>query len=1232
MLTRLGRYADKALEAGWLLAIVIVPLFFNVYSSRVFEPDKISLLRSLVLVMLAAWIVKIAEGGYRAWTERASLPTSAANGVPGRARVAAAVDGAARAGLPSWLGVLRVPMLIPIALYALTYLISSLFSVTPDATWWGSYQRLQGTYTQYSYMLLGIMIIANLRTRVQFERMINFMLLTSLPVAAYGLLQGLRLDPLPWAGDTASRVASSMGNAIFVAAWLIMVTPFAAYRIFTGLGATIAARSSAAVELATPMPAPDTTTPAERRRASRIVPAEEPSYGWAVVMAGVGVLFISLFFFYMTLKVEAGMPYPDARTWWVLPLALVVFYASCWLLEAFNRRRDDPQMATLVVPAVGVGLFLVLILAMVFTWSVSQNAAGTALDAHIGLDGGGFLWVVFFLLLWGTIGAGAYALAAGERTAGAVNADRSIIHVALNVGYILLIAVQVLCIYLTQSRGPWLGLGAGFIIFMVALWLVGRRSHVRWMARTGGIVTAISVIIALFVASLNIPGSPTQALGSLPVVGRGLERLSTLTQTDEGTGKVRELIWQGATNLILSDPARAVIGWGPEAMYVAYNPFYPPELAQVELRNATPDRSHNVEFDQMVTTGVLGLFAYYFLVGSFFFLAMKALKRAVGTRDQLLIITLMAAIGAHFIETQTGIQIAATWTYFYIIIAMMVVLAYYLNPYLRPASEQQVATAAGVPGVATIPAEAAVPGDEPRVVAAGKSTGRGATATLAREGNGRGAGNSAGTDSAATRSRSAPTGVTRNPPSRPVGNGNGSTRSVVGADGRRRAVSNGRGYITVPTSAEWSRNPALIVLYIVLFIGALFLSYAWNESGVQADTLYKEGQAYDGAQRWPEAISLYTQAVDRAPNQDYYYLFLGRAWLEFAKQAMTETTNARTGVKYDASESTNATVKAKNDAARKQEQIARAEQSEAILMKAHSLSPLNTDHYANLGRLYLWWGDTSASGGNDPSKDPLAVQYLELAVGRTPGNAQVRDELGVAYAQNGQFQKGIDTLAYSQNSIDPTYASTPFITAQLYQNRLATVRDDLLNKKALPTGGERDYGKLVLDLGRAYSDTLKLDPTTVVDSQYKSRVDSLLLVSQPFTATNTTLSQAEVGNVLTSTVLTSLRGQLPAREKDLADYLQSKGGYTGTANVVPADVLQKLWQNPAWAAVGSDGSKAWSDPSLATAANLDSLVNYAIGYIGSKTGAPGEPAASYARAVALSPNNPVIAQDVTPQK
>src|SRR4030042_363340 len=63
MRTKLSVFCERIMEAGWLAALIVEPLFFNVYSSRVFEPDKLALLRSIALVMIATWIIKTIEEG-----------------------------------------------------------------------------------------------------------------------------------------------------------------------------------------------------------------------------------------------------------------------------------------------------------------------------------------------------------------------------------------------------------------------------------------------------------------------------------------------------------------------------------------------------------------------------------------------------------------------------------------------------------------------------------------------------------------------------------------------------------------------------------------------------------------------------------------------------------------------------------------------------------------------------------------------------------------------------------------------------------------------------------------------------------------------------------------------------------------------------------------------------------------------------------------------------------------
>lgn len=51
MTTKLSAWCERIVEAGWLAALIATPLYFNVHSSRIFEPDKIALLRSIALIM-----------------------------------------------------------------------------------------------------------------------------------------------------------------------------------------------------------------------------------------------------------------------------------------------------------------------------------------------------------------------------------------------------------------------------------------------------------------------------------------------------------------------------------------------------------------------------------------------------------------------------------------------------------------------------------------------------------------------------------------------------------------------------------------------------------------------------------------------------------------------------------------------------------------------------------------------------------------------------------------------------------------------------------------------------------------------------------------------------------------------------------------------------------------------------------------------------------------------------
>jgi hypothetical protein len=188
--SKLSAICDGLIEAGWLMAVLTAPLFFNVYSNRHVEADQLAVLHVVALVMLAAWLL--------GRIERAGAPN------------------------PDARSLVRAPLALPALTVVAVHLVTSLTSVMPRLSLLGQYVRPEGALTVLTYVAIFLMALDRLRTRRQLERLILTVVLTSLPIAAYAILQRLELDPLTWSGDMSARVGATLGNPIFLAAYLIM--------------------------------------------------------------------------------------------------------------------------------------------------------------------------------------------------------------------------------------------------------------------------------------------------------------------------------------------------------------------------------------------------------------------------------------------------------------------------------------------------------------------------------------------------------------------------------------------------------------------------------------------------------------------------------------------------------------------------------------------------------------------------------------------------------------------------------------------------------------------------------------------------------------------------------------------------------------------------------------------------------------------------------------------------
>ncbi len=927
MPTKLSVYCDRLIEGGWLAAVIVTPLYFNVYSSRVFEPDKLTLLRSIALFMALAWLIKTVE----TWRSTRVYPTDRQYGDTQEAQSSAQ----RLAHL-----IRSMPLVLPTLVFTGAYVLSTIASVTPSLSIWGSYQRLQGTYTTFAYITLFLLMLANLRTREQLDRLITTMILTSLPIALYGMIQHFGLDPLPWLGDVTTRVASTMGNSIFVAAYLIMVVPFTLSRLLRALGAIL--------------------------------------------------------------------------------------------------RNEGDAIA-------------------------------------------GFL---------------------------------------LATAYVFVLIAQVVCIFFTQSRGPWVGLMGGLAFFGLLWALVEGRRRLAL-----GVVAGALAMGGLLVV-LNLPNSPLASVREMPYVGR----LGRVFELERGTGKVRVLIWEGAVKLVTADPLRSLIGYGPETMHVAYNPYYPPDLAHYEARNASPDRSHNETFDSLVITGVVGFTAYLLLFTSLFYLGLKWLGLCSTEQDRnrflalwlgmgaltvagfrlvdgswrffgvalpagmmvglffylvwqtfaasaqaqeetnatplrLLLVGLYATVVAHFIEIHFGIAIASTRTYFWAFAALMV-----LAGFLYQQRQELVELAPAMVKASTPPPEPTPKRGRRRrrrpprrPSSAAKTAGPGAEMYISRR------------LVAYTLVVSFILATMIYDFKTPQLNLFGEPSMlwlfsltwlfagvIVVAQSQREdqrpwdlsqwllslgifVVVTGVCFLlftVVHTTATTPpRNLANVVIPYYLFMFLIIVVLAgvllWRESlprpalagvrvaaypvltviatllilhtnvdVVRADIYYKQAWVgYHQKGAYDQAIQLYNMALQLQPDQDFYMLFLGKALIEKAQSL--------------------------KDPAQREPLF---EQARQVLEQARRLNPLNTDHTANLARMYQIWSQTENNAARRQELLGRSLDYYAQAVKLSPNAAHLYNEWATTYAMLGDYDRALEKFQKSLE-LDQRYEQTYLRLGDLYRSQ-----------------------------------------------------------------------------------------------------------------------------------------------------------------------------------------------------
>lgn len=173
-------------DALWLLLVILVPLWINLWGKQPFELPKVMLMRSLVWL-----IVSFTAGEYIFSRRTLRLP----------------------------------PILSPIVLPAVVIAVTTVTAINWRLSLWGSYERGQGAITLFSYLLLLLLAAMEMRSLPRARRVLTTMAAVSAPLMLFGGANFFGWNPFNLISDARSPIYTTLGRANFTGAYLAILTP-----------------------------------------------------------------------------------------------------------------------------------------------------------------------------------------------------------------------------------------------------------------------------------------------------------------------------------------------------------------------------------------------------------------------------------------------------------------------------------------------------------------------------------------------------------------------------------------------------------------------------------------------------------------------------------------------------------------------------------------------------------------------------------------------------------------------------------------------------------------------------------------------------------------------------------------------------------------------------------------------------------------------------------------------
>lgn len=119
----------------------------------------------------------------------------------------------------------RTPLDIPILLFFISQIISTVISLDPHVSFWGYYSRFNGgLLSTISYILLFYAYVNNF-PKSKIRTILKITIISAVLVASYGILEHFGIDRDLWVQDVQNRVFSTLGQPNWLAAYMAVLLP-----------------------------------------------------------------------------------------------------------------------------------------------------------------------------------------------------------------------------------------------------------------------------------------------------------------------------------------------------------------------------------------------------------------------------------------------------------------------------------------------------------------------------------------------------------------------------------------------------------------------------------------------------------------------------------------------------------------------------------------------------------------------------------------------------------------------------------------------------------------------------------------------------------------------------------------------------------------------------------------------------------------------------------------------